>query len=358
MELEPAHDVEQLVVDLSVALPELDQRHRVADPRHHILALCIGQVVAVDTGCPRRWIPGEGDPGARALPEIAESHDLHVDRCAEIVRDALAAPIEPGTIGVPRPEDREDGEVELLPWILREVATGLVDDDLLVRRDELLERGHRDVDVGDDARLGLDLVECTLEEVPVDVEHRLAEHLDQPAVGIPGEALVIGDASHALDAGVVEPDVEDRLHHARHGEARTGPHGDEQRIIRVTQSSAHPILEPVELSADLPREFGRLLSGLEIGPARLRSDREARRYRQAQARHLGEVGALAAEQIRLATASASEVIDVGGRHSDMPPRRNRLPLGTSVHVPQGGPHHPPLTEISASRTHAASAASR
>ena len=46
--------------------------------------------------------------------------------------------------------------------------------------------------------LRLDRVELVLEEVAVDAEHDLAEHLDEAAVGVLGEALVAGQRGEAL----------------------------------------------------------------------------------------------------------------------------------------------------------------
>ena len=83
--------------------------------------------------------------------------------------------------------------------------------------------------------LRLDLVERRLEVLVIDAAHHVAVHVDQPAVGVVGEALVagrVGDADHRF---VVQAQVEDRVHHARHRAGRAATDRDQQRILRVAE---------------------------------------------------------------------------------------------------------------------------
>ena len=67
----------------------------------------------------------------------------------------------------------------------------------------------------------------------------------------------------------------------------------------------------------------------------LRGDGEARRHRQTQSCHLGEVGPLAPQEVCLIPTASGKVINECG-HGPIAARRKRLPLGTSVHVSAGG----------------------
>ena len=130
-------------------------------------------------------------------------------------------------------EDGSDRQVELLVRVLGELSTRGLTDDRLVDVDEAAKRVDRQIDVRRDARLLLDLLEGALELLAVDLEHGLAEHLDEPTVGVPREVIVVGHARETGDAGIVQTDVEDGLHHAGHGEARTGAHGHQKRVLRI-----------------------------------------------------------------------------------------------------------------------------
>jgi hypothetical protein len=135
-----------------------------------------------------------------------------------------------------------------------------------------------------------------LEQLAVDVEHGLAEHLDEPAVGVPGEAVVaaglLGQAVHGL---VVQPDVEDGLHHAGHRELRAGADADEQRVVGLAERLAHPLLHRAEVLGHLPfQAVGDRALG-QVVAACLGRDREPGRDGQSEIGHFGEVCSLAAE---------------------------------------------------------------
>jgi hypothetical protein len=74
-------------------------------------------------------------------------------------------------------------------------------------------------------------------------EDDVAVHLDEAAVAVPGEALVLGRLGEGDDRLVVEAEVEDRVHHARHRVAGAGAHGDEEREAGgVAELVAHHLL--------------------------------------------------------------------------------------------------------------------
>jgi hypothetical protein len=131
----------------------------------------------------------------------------------------------------------------------------------------------------------------------VDAHDHVAEHVDQPAVGVVGEALVAGGVRQALDRLVVEAEVEDGVHHARHGDGGAGAHRDQQRVGVVAELLAGLLLE----------QDDRLRTSSIRPPGSLRPARSTRRttsvvmvkpggHGQADGGHLGEVGALAAQQ--------------------------------------------------------------
>ena len=93
--LELAHDRHQLVVRLLVQALEVGQGQGVADAGDDVLALGVLQVVAVDARVAGGRVAGEADAGARVRAEVAEHHRADVDRRAQVVGDALLAPVEP-----------------------------------------------------------------------------------------------------------------------------------------------------------------------------------------------------------------------------------------------------------------------
>ena len=186
---------------------------------------------------------------------------------------------------------------------------GLLAHDLLEHADQLLQVVGVQVEVVLDALGLLGVVDGLLERLAVDVQHGLAEHLDQPPVGVPGEPLVAGLLGQALHRLVRQADVEDRVHHARHRELRTGPDADQQRVSRVTELAAHRRLKLAEVLGDLGIQFGGRGPVAQVGAAGLGGDNEPGRDRKTYVGHFGQVGTFTAQQILLVLIAFGEVIN-------------------------------------------------
>ena len=142
--------------------------------------------------------------------------------------------------------------------VLRERLAGLLLHQLLVADDDFLQIFGGQVGI----QLGLGLlllaVEDCVEIVLRDFEHHGAVHLDEAAVAIVGEARIAALGDDGFDGLVVQAEVEDGIHHARHGELGAGAHADQQRVGGVAELLAHAafqLLEGVEhLLVDLGRD--------------------------------------------------------------------------------------------------------
>ena len=219
-----------------------------------------------------------------------------------------------GALARPRVEDRADRLRELLARLLREVLAGRLLEEL-ARTPPCSARSCVDVELGVELDAGALLGgrDLGLEALAGDAAHDVAEHLHEAPVGVPREALVAGARGEALDRVVVEPEVEDRVEHAGHRLARARAHGDEQRVVGVAELLAGGRLEARERLVDLRRRVpsGSSRPALHVGDARLGRDREARRdaVGAEDPRHLGDVRALAAEQVAHLARALGEVVD-------------------------------------------------
>ena len=219
-------------MDLGELLLQLRDGLGVADPGHDVLALRVDQEVPVGALGPRRRVAGEPDAGARVVVPVAEDHRLHVDRGAEVVRDALALAVGDGAGPVPAAEHGLDGAAQLLCRLLGERLAGVAFDDLLVGVDEVAQQldGH----LGVRGRPGQFLggVEQRVELLAGQFQDDAGVHGDEAPVRVEREALVAGLLGQSLDGLVVEAQVEDGVHHPGHGELRPRAHRHEQRVGR------------------------------------------------------------------------------------------------------------------------------
>ena len=229
--LEPAHRVDQLLERVGKRLLHLRERLRRADAGDDVLALRIGEELAVEPGLAGRRVAREGDARARALALVPEDHLDDVDRGAEVVGDVVGPAVDLGARVVPRLEDGAHGARELVPRVLRERAAGLLPVDPLEGLDQLGQVLGVEVDVLRCAALRLQLRQRVLEEVRRRCSSTTsAVHLDQAAVRVVGEARVAGALGEPADGVVVQAEVEDRVHHPGHRDRGAGADGDEQRV--------------------------------------------------------------------------------------------------------------------------------
>ena len=292
-----------------------------ADAGDHVLALRVDEKLAVEFLLAGRWIARKSDAGRRGLAHIAKNHGLHVNCRAPAFRNAIQAPIGDRALVHPRAEHGADGAPQLRVRILRKRLTLLLLDALLVADDKLLPVGGLEVGVERVAVAVLVLVEDFLEVMVRDAEHHVRVHGDKAPVAVIGEPPVAGLFRERRDGHVVEAEIEHRVQHARHRSARAGAHRDEQRIFAIAEFFPGDAADVGERSFDLPLQILRIGFVVLVKiRAHLGADGEAGWHRQAETRHLGEAGALAAKQIahvgaalRLAAAEGVDPFALGRR---------------------------------------------
>ena len=312
--LEPADRREQLRVRLRQQLVHALDRLGRPDTGDDVLALSVLEELAVEPALAGRGVTREADARAGAVALVPEHHLDDVDGGAEVVRDLVRAPVDLRAGRVPGVEDGPHRLLELGACVLREGTSGLVGIGPLERLDQLGEVGRRELDILFHATRRLHARERLLEAVPFDAVDHLAVHLDQPPVRVVGEALVAGRLREPGDRLVIETEVEDRVHHPGHRHRRPGADGDEQRIVRVAEPLSGLRLERGDVLRDLRLEtLGQLAAGGHVGAAGVGRDREARRHRDAERRHLGETDPLATEELAPAAGVLFEVVDVAHR---------------------------------------------
>ena len=155
----------------------------------------------------------------------------------------------------------------------------------------------------------LGLLHHVLEGLAVDAEHGLAEHLDQAAVGVPGEPVAAGLLGQPVHGLVGQADVQHCLHHPGHRELGPGPHADQQRVGRVAELAAHGLLQRGQVLADLGVQAVGHGAVVQVLAACLGGNDETGRDGQAEVGHLSQVGSLAAQQVFEVLVALGEVIN-------------------------------------------------
>jgi len=147
--------------------------------------------------------------------------------------------------------------------------------------------------------------------------HHIGVHHDEAAISVVGETLIAGLFDQPLDGLAGQTDIEDGLHHARHGAAGAGADRKEKGVLDIAEAGVHDLFNICQRGIDILHQFGRILLaiGIVIG-AHLGGDGKAGGNRDAEIGHLSQVGALAAQQFlhlrRSLGLAAAEGIDIFG----------------------------------------------
>ncbi len=309
MRLEFLCDGDEFLVGGGQVAAKLRDGARCSDAGYDVLALRVSQEFSVENGLARAGVTRERDAGGAVVAHVSEHHHLHVDGRPHVVGNLVEGAVEAGALVVPAAKHRLDGSRKLAPWVLLEGPARLLLDVRLVLVAELLQLVGGEFGVFLDAGAALDGGEPFFEALVGQAEDDVAEHRQEAPVGIVGKARILGRGCEAFGRLVVESKIQDRVHHAGHGRCRTGPDGDEERILGVPEASARLLFQLGQRRPDCIFQPGRELAELLVFDARLGGDGESWRHGQADPAHLGEVGALAAQDGLHAGVAFLEGID-------------------------------------------------
>ena len=304
--LEGLADIDELLECLRELLLHLVDVHRGADTCDDVLALCVSQELTEEALLAGRRVSRERNAGAAVIAHVTECHRLHVDSRAPGVGDIVVAAVHICTRVVPGAEHSLDGAHQLLLRVGREVLTELLLVLCLELVRELVKVLGGQLDVLLHTALFLHLVDELLKVLLADFHDDVGVHLDKSSVAVPSPARVVGLLCEHLDDVLVEAEVQDGVHHARHRSSCTGANRDEKRILLVTELLAGNLLHLRNIVIDLRLNLRvDLAAVLIVLCASLGRNREALRHRKTDLGHLGQVCALAAEElthIRIALA--------------------------------------------------------
>ena len=185
-------------------------------------------------------------------------------------------------------ENRLHGQTQLIVRLLGERRARPLEDHVLVGLDELAELLGRNFGIRLEPETLFHGLQMLVEHLALEVEHHVAEHRDESAIAIPCESFVAGPCGKALYGRVVEPEIEDRLHHPGHRDARTRAHRHEEGALGIAEGKPRRRLQLGEVRENfLPEAIGQTpIAPVVLGP-RFGRDRETRRHGDPEVRHLG-----------------------------------------------------------------------
>ena len=294
-------NLDEFVVCIREFLFHLCNRHRSTNAGNNVFALCVDQEFTHQLLFTGSRVTGECYTSTRLVVQVTEYHRHYVYCGTPAVRDIVVTTIYVCTRVVPAAEYSLDSQLQLFYRIRREVCAQL----LLVFSLELfsqsLQVSSSQVYVKLNALFFLHLVDELLEVLLAHFHNNVREHLDETSVGVIYKTLesrIRVALDHCSYNVVIQTQVQDSVHHTRHGCTCAGTNGNQQRIVQIAELLAvdfFHLLNAVhnlrhDLIVDLAAVFIVLCTSLSCNC-------EALRYRKTDAGHFGQVCALASEKV-------------------------------------------------------------
>ena len=303
------------VLSLAPRLARIGMRR--ADAGDHVLALRVRQPLAVEALLARRRVAREGDAGGAGVAQVAEDHRLDVARGAPRVGDVVHAAVDDGAVVVPRAGRRRRSRPRAAPAGRSGSRCPSPSSRCALNARRATQLFGRELGVGDLAlqllgvdrgwrrcpapwrRAGARLVERLVELLACSrrgrrprTSRRSGGKRRTRSAGSASASRAprpIASLSPRLRIVSIMPGIDARAARA---------HAHEQRVRRIAERRPDALLDARERERSplAPPRSGSLLRLLERA-ADLGRDGEAGRDREAEARHLGEAGSLAAEEI-------------------------------------------------------------
>ena len=213
--------------------------HGCPDACNHILSLCILEVLAVEhilSGC---RVSGKGNAGSRTVSHVPEYHCLDIHCGSPFAGDVIEFSVGDGPGGIPGPEHCLDTAPDLLHGIGRKRLSGQGLDLVLHDADQFLQIGSIELCIELDTFFMFHVLKFFLEGLGIGIHDHVGIHLDKTAVAVICKAFIAAEFDETLDGLVIDAEVQNRIHHTRHGCPGTGTYGEQQWCFRIAETEPH-----------------------------------------------------------------------------------------------------------------------
>ncbi len=308
-------DAGELGEGLGELLRHFGDGHGGTDTGHHVLTLGVGQELAEQLLLAGGRVPGKGDTGAAVVTHVAEGHGLDVDGGAPGIGNVIFPAVDVGTGVIPGAEHGLDGAHQLFLGVSGEVYAQLFLILGLELECQFLQVVSVQLHILLDALARLHLIDEGLKILLAHFHNHVGIHLDEPAVAVPGPAGVAGLGSHHRHHVLIEAQVQNGIHHARHRGPGAGTDRDQQGVFLIPELLTGDFLQLVHVGHDLGLDFiVNLAAILVILGAGLRRNSKALGNRQSDVGHFGQIRPLATQKLPHFSVTLGKEIDILVRH--------------------------------------------
>ena len=293
---QPRGNLAQLLVNARHGAVQFRNGKRCANAGDHIFALRIHQILAIKLFRAGGRIAGKAHARAAGFTQVAKHHALHAGGRTHVIGNLVHAPVVPRAFVVPGTEDGVARHGELLQRRLREVFTRMLANNFLVVFDNLFQCFGIEIGIQLGAAALFLLFKGIVELTLGNLQHDIAKHVNEPPIRVVSKTRIVAASRQRLHAAVVQAQIEDGIHHSRHGSLRSGAYAHQQWVVAGAQLAPFHRLQTRQRFAHLAFNLWRQLAAIaHIFAACFGLNGKARRHRKAGIGHLSQARAFTAQ---------------------------------------------------------------
>ena len=298
----------------------LRNRHWCTNTSNYVFALSVHQEFAHQAlfACCR--VTCECYTCTAIVTHVTECHCLYVYCCTPRVWDVVVHTVDVSTWVVPRTEYCFYCCKELYFWIGWEICTQLSFVLCFELVSKFLEVVRCEFYVGCNALFFLHLVDEFFEIFFTNFHNNVGEHLDKSAVAVPSPTWVAGFSRKNFYYFLVKTEVQNCVHHTRHGCTCAGTNGNEKWIFLIAELFAGDFFHLFDSVHDLRFDFVVDTSTIFVVLcASFCRNCEALRYWKTNFGHFSKVCALTTKKFTHGSIAFTKQISILCCHCVIPP---------------------------------------
>ena len=235
----------------------LQTGNRLGSPNtcHHIFALSINQIFAVQSLFPSGGIARKGYTSTAGIAHIAKDHGLDINRCTQMIGDLIDLPVDDGPWILPGAKHGLDSQHQLFFRILRKILAPLSANQLFILCNNFAQAISAKLIVIGYILSAFFTLQDIIELKMLNFHNHVAIHLNKAAITIQGKPFILRAVDQPFNGLIIEAQIEHSIHHAWHGNDCTRTYGYQQRVLGVAKRFTSRLLDIGQLRPNLFQYF-------------------------------------------------------------------------------------------------------
>ena len=224
---------------------------RCTNTGNNVFALCVHQELTKQLLLTSCRVTRKGNARTGRIAHVTKSHHLYVNRRTPGIRNIIVAAVNIGAGVVPGTENRLNSAHQLLFGIRGEIRADFALIFSLKLICQLFQILGSQLNILLNALFLFHLVNQLFKILFADFHNNVGIHLYKSSVAVPSPSGIVGFLCNNLNNFFIQAQVQNGIHHTRHGSARTGANRNQKGIFLIAELFAGDALHLFDILHNL-----------------------------------------------------------------------------------------------------------